>query len=66
MFLCPSFVRVSRSAIFQHFPVLPYTLSQQEKEALDDLSTELELMDEDMIVLCVGFSLVSIIPRHPP
>ena len=26
---------------------------QQEKEALDDLSTELELADEDQIVLCV-------------
>lgn len=28
--------------------------SKQEKEALDDLSTELELSDEDQPVLCVN------------
>jgi len=32
---------------------MPCTRIQQEKEALDDLATELELTDEDDLVLCV-------------
>jgi len=38
----------------EHFPPLPrliITLQKQEREALDDLSTEVELADEDQPVL---------------
>lgn len=39
---------------------------QQEKEALDDIATELELTDEDQIVLCVLSDPVRITPPSIP
>jgi len=42
-----------------------YSINQQEKEALDDLSVDLELADEEKLVLCALYTIFRLSANSP-